>query len=67
MSQCVKQISSLESAGTEEEGDPEKDPGKMEKREREKRRDSDGHPPPIPEKVRNLCPHLLRFAYRLFV
>ncbi|XP_029286265.1 capping protein, Arp2/3 and myosin-I linker protein 3-like isoform X2 [Cottoperca gobio] len=36
--------------GTEEEGDLEKDPGKMEKKEREKRRDSEGHPPPIPEK-----------------
>ncbi|XP_054459345.1 capping protein, Arp2/3 and myosin-I linker protein 3-like [Anoplopoma fimbria] len=32
--------------GTEEEGDVEK----MEKKEREKRRDSEGHPPPIPEK-----------------
>ncbi|XP_053178741.1 capping protein, Arp2/3 and myosin-I linker protein 3-like [Scomber japonicus] len=36
--------------GTEEERDTERDPGKMEKREREKRRDSEGHPPPIPEK-----------------
>ncbi|XP_036969838.1 capping protein, Arp2/3 and myosin-I linker protein 3-like isoform X2 [Acanthopagrus latus] len=39
----------LESAdtlpGTEEEGETEKDPGK-----REKRRDSEGQPPPIPEK-----------------
>eukprot|EP00064_Thunnus_orientalis_P005009 superscaffoldBa00000475_g5022 len=34
----------------EEEGETERDPGKMEKREREKRRDSEGHPPPIPEK-----------------
>ncbi|XP_044216864.1 capping protein, Arp2/3 and myosin-I linker protein 3-like isoform X1 [Thunnus albacares] len=34
----------------EEEGEIERDPGKMEKREREKRRDSEGHPPPIPEK-----------------
>ncbi|KAM9762503.1 capping protein, Arp2/3 and myosin-I linker protein 3-like isoform 2-T2 [Menidia menidia] len=34
----------------EEEGDEEKDPGKMEWREREKRRDSEGQPPPIPEK-----------------
>ncbi|KAM7388568.1 hypothetical protein PAMP_024735 [Pampus punctatissimus] len=34
----------------EEEEDTERDPGKMEKREREKRRDSEGHPPPIPEK-----------------
>lgn len=32
----------------------EKDPGKMEKKEREKRRDSEGQPPPIPEKVFNL-------------
>ncbi|TKS74994.1 Cytoplasmic FMR1-interacting protein 1 -like protein [Collichthys lucidus] len=36
--------------GTEEEGEMEKEPGKMEKREREKRRDSEGQPPPIPEK-----------------
>ncbi|XP_044054279.1 capping protein, Arp2/3 and myosin-I linker protein 3-like isoform X1 [Siniperca chuatsi] len=36
--------------GTEEEGETEKDPGKMEKKEREKRRDSEGQPPPIPEK-----------------
>ncbi|XP_051233399.1 capping protein, Arp2/3 and myosin-I linker protein 3-like isoform X3 [Dicentrarchus labrax] len=36
--------------GTEEEGDTEKDPVKMEKKEREKRRDSEGQPPPIPEK-----------------
>nr|XP_046248413.1 capping protein, Arp2/3 and myosin-I linker protein 3-like isoform X4 [Scatophagus argus]XP_046248414.1 capping protein, Arp2/3 and myosin-I linker protein 3-like isoform X4 [Scatophagus argus] len=36
--------------GTEEEGEAEKDPGKMEKKEREKRRDSEGQPPPIPEK-----------------
>ncbi|TKS75044.1 Capping protein [Collichthys lucidus] len=36
--------------GTEEEGETEKEPGKMEKREREKRRDSEGQPPPIPEK-----------------
>ncbi|XP_047192909.1 capping protein, Arp2/3 and myosin-I linker protein 3-like isoform X4 [Scophthalmus maximus] len=34
----------------EEEGDTEKDPGKMEKKERDKRRDSESHPPPIPEK-----------------
>ncbi|XP_059196606.1 capping protein, Arp2/3 and myosin-I linker protein 3-like isoform X1 [Centropristis striata] len=44
----------LESAdalpGTEEEGDVEKDPGKVEKKAREKRRDSEGQPPPIPEK-----------------
>nr|XP_033477934.1 capping protein, Arp2/3 and myosin-I linker protein 3-like [Epinephelus lanceolatus] len=36
--------------GTEEEGETERDPGKMEKKEREKRRDSEGQPPPIPEK-----------------
>ncbi|XP_068581522.1 capping protein, Arp2/3 and myosin-I linker protein 3-like isoform X3 [Cebidichthys violaceus] len=36
--------------GTEEEGDVEKDSGKTEKKESEKRRDSEGHPPPIPEK-----------------
>ncbi|CAK6956082.1 capping protein%2C Arp2/3 and myosin-I linker protein 3-like [Scomber scombrus] len=36
--------------GTEEERDTERDLGKMEKREREKRRGSEGHPPPIPEK-----------------
>ncbi|XP_028259601.1 capping protein, Arp2/3 and myosin-I linker protein 3-like [Parambassis ranga] len=36
--------------GTEEEADTEKDPGKTEKKEREKRRDSEGQPPPIPEK-----------------
>ncbi|XP_041863001.1 capping protein, Arp2/3 and myosin-I linker protein 3-like isoform X3 [Melanotaenia boesemani] len=34
----------------EEEGDEEKHPGKTEKSEREKRRDSEGQPPPIPEK-----------------
>ncbi|XP_042338758.1 capping protein, Arp2/3 and myosin-I linker protein 3-like [Plectropomus leopardus] len=37
-------------AGMEEEGDTERDSGKMEKKEREKRRDSEGQPPPIPEK-----------------
>ncbi|XP_026160863.1 capping protein, Arp2/3 and myosin-I linker protein 3-like [Mastacembelus armatus] len=36
--------------GTEEEGDTDRDLGKMEKKEREKRRDSEGQPPPIPEK-----------------
>ncbi|XP_008280204.1 leucine-rich repeat-containing protein 16B-like [Stegastes partitus] len=36
--------------GTEEEGEAEKDAGKMERKEREKRRDSEGQPPPIPEK-----------------
>ncbi|XP_045906389.1 capping protein, Arp2/3 and myosin-I linker protein 3-like isoform X2 [Micropterus dolomieu] len=36
--------------GTEEEVETEKDPVKMEKKEREKRRDSEGQPPPIPEK-----------------
>ncbi|XP_031167540.1 capping protein, Arp2/3 and myosin-I linker protein 3-like isoform X1 [Sander lucioperca] len=36
--------------GTEEEADVDKYPGKMEKKEREKRRDSEGQPPPIPEK-----------------
>ncbi|XP_022607125.1 capping protein, Arp2/3 and myosin-I linker protein 3-like [Seriola dumerili] len=36
--------------GTEEEAEPERDPGKMEKKEREKRRDSESQPPPIPEK-----------------
>ncbi|XP_063747810.1 capping protein, Arp2/3 and myosin-I linker protein 3-like isoform X3 [Eleginops maclovinus] len=42
----------LESADTlpEEESDVEKEYGKMEKNERQKRRDSEGHPPPIPEK-----------------
>ncbi|XP_037627126.1 capping protein, Arp2/3 and myosin-I linker protein 3-like [Sebastes umbrosus] len=44
----------LESAdalpGTEEEGDVEKETGKMERKERERRRDSEGQPPPIPEK-----------------
>ncbi|XP_037325813.2 capping protein, Arp2/3 and myosin-I linker protein 3-like isoform X1 [Pungitius pungitius] len=44
----------LESAdvlpGTEEEGDVECDSGKTETKERERRRDSEGHPPPIPEK-----------------
>ncbi|KAK5907277.1 hypothetical protein CesoFtcFv8_005145 [Champsocephalus esox] len=41
----------LESADTlpEEEGEGEEH-GKTEKNEREKRRDSEGHPPPIPEK-----------------
>ncbi|KAF3835106.1 hypothetical protein F7725_027664 [Dissostichus mawsoni] len=41
----------LESADTlpEEEGEVEEH-GKTEKNEREKRRDSEGHPPPIPEK-----------------
>lgn len=42
---------SLKFAGTEEEGDTEIDPGKTNKKEREKRRDSEGQPPPIPEKV----------------
>ncbi|KAM7410361.1 hypothetical protein PAMA_001685 [Pampus argenteus] len=50
----LRQRHRLESADAlpvaEEEGDAERDPGKMEKREREKRRDSEGHPPPIPEK-----------------
>ncbi|XP_062251665.1 capping protein, Arp2/3 and myosin-I linker protein 3-like [Platichthys flesus] len=36
--------------GTEEEGDVERDPGKMEKKDIEKRRDLESHPPPIPEK-----------------
>ncbi|KAA8589820.1 hypothetical protein FQN60_013185 [Etheostoma spectabile] len=36
--------------GTEKEADVDKYPGKMEKKEREKRRDSEGQPPPIPEK-----------------
>ncbi|KAF0042395.1 hypothetical protein F2P81_005927 [Scophthalmus maximus] len=48
--------------GTEEEGDTEKDPGKMEKKERDKRRDSESHPPPIPEKnqpMRETYPLLL--------
>lgn len=35
----------------EEEGDVEFDTRKTEKKERERRRDSEGHPPPIPEKV----------------
>ncbi|XP_060934311.1 capping protein, Arp2/3 and myosin-I linker protein 3-like [Limanda limanda] len=37
-------------SGTEEEGDVERDPGKMEKKDIEKRRDLESHPPPIPEK-----------------
>ncbi|XP_069006751.1 capping protein, Arp2/3 and myosin-I linker protein 3-like isoform X2 [Embiotoca jacksoni] len=36
--------------GTEEEVETERDPGKMERKEREKRRDSESQPPPIPEK-----------------
>nr|XP_040040738.1 capping protein, Arp2/3 and myosin-I linker protein 3-like [Gasterosteus aculeatus aculeatus] len=36
--------------GMEEEGDVEFDTRKTEKKERERRRDSEGHPPPIPEK-----------------
>ncbi|XP_026201111.1 capping protein, Arp2/3 and myosin-I linker protein 3-like isoform X2 [Anabas testudineus] len=36
--------------GLEEGGDTERDPGRMDKKEREKRRDSEGQPPPIPEK-----------------
>lgn len=40
---------SLSSLGTEEEGDEERDAEKMERRE--KRRDSEGQPPHIPEKV----------------
>ncbi|XP_058495056.1 capping protein, Arp2/3 and myosin-I linker protein 3-like [Solea solea] len=36
--------------GTEEEGDTERVPGKMDKKEREKGRDLEIHPPPIPEK-----------------
>lgn len=37
--------------GTDEEGELETDPGKIEKKEREKRRNSESQPPPIPEKV----------------
>ncbi|XP_071751723.2 capping protein, Arp2/3 and myosin-I linker protein 3-like [Centroberyx gerrardi] len=42
-----------ESSGTlpgAEEEDAEKDPGKIDKKERERGRDSEGQPPPIPEK-----------------
>ncbi|XP_029002715.1 capping protein, Arp2/3 and myosin-I linker protein 3-like [Betta splendens] len=50
----LRQRHRLESAdvlpGTEEEGDAERDSGRTEKKERGKRRDSEGHPPPIPEK-----------------
>lgn len=42
--------------GMEEEGETERDPVKTDKKERERRRDSEGQPPPIPEKVRRLCP-----------
>ncbi|KAM3875857.1 F-actin-uncapping protein LRRC16A-like [Diretmus argenteus] len=45
-----RQESSGTTPGAEEDGDAEKDPGKMEKKEREKGRDSEGQPPPIPEK-----------------
>lgn len=34
----------------------EKDSGKTERKEREKRRDSEGLPPPIPEKVCDKLP-----------
>ncbi|KAF3691182.1 Capping protein, Arp2/3 and myosin-I linker protein 3 [Channa argus] len=48
----MRQRNRLESSDTlpEEEGDAERDSGKMDKKEREKRRDSEGQPPPIPEK-----------------
>ncbi|KAM8874727.1 capping protein, Arp2/3 and myosin-I linker protein 3-like isoform 2-T2 [Spinachia spinachia] len=50
----LRQRRRLESAdvlpGTEEEGDVEYDTGKTAQKERERRRDSEGHPPPIPEK-----------------
>ncbi|XP_039985226.1 capping protein, Arp2/3 and myosin-I linker protein 3-like isoform X2 [Xiphias gladius] len=48
----LRQRHQLESSDAlpEEEGDTERDPGKMEKKEREKRRDSESQPPPIPEK-----------------
>ncbi|XP_074525317.1 capping protein, Arp2/3 and myosin-I linker protein 3-like isoform X2 [Halichoeres trimaculatus] len=36
--------------GMEEEGETERDPVKTDKKERERRRDSEGQPPPIPEK-----------------
>ncbi|CAN9500667.1 unnamed protein product [Ophioblennius macclurei] len=45
-----RQESSDALPGTEEEGDTERDPGKTERKERERRRDSEGQPPPIPEK-----------------
>ncbi|XP_076009387.1 capping protein, Arp2/3 and myosin-I linker protein 3-like [Genypterus blacodes] len=45
-----RQESSDTIPGVEEEGDAERDAGKVERREREKGRDSDGQPPPIPEK-----------------
>lgn len=44
-------MTSLKSVVVEEEEDAERDAAKVEKREREKGRDFDGHPPPIPEKV----------------
>ncbi|XP_047443864.1 capping protein, Arp2/3 and myosin-I linker protein 3-like isoform X3 [Mugil cephalus] len=46
----LKQRHRLESSDAlpEEDGDTEKDPVKMERKDR--RRDSEGHPPPIPEK-----------------
>lgn len=49
--QVYMPLTSLLSIATEEEEDIEEDPGNMEKKEKEKRRDSEGHPPPIPEKV----------------
>ncbi|XP_029988254.1 capping protein, Arp2/3 and myosin-I linker protein 3-like isoform X2 [Sphaeramia orbicularis] len=36
--------------GAEEDGETEKDLGKIEKKERERRKDSESQPPPIPEK-----------------
>lgn len=44
-------VASCSSVGTEEEEGTEKDPVKIERKDREKRRDSEGQPPPIPEKV----------------
>uniref|UniRef100_A0A3Q2NNB3 Capping protein, Arp2/3 and myosin-I linker protein 3-like n=1 Tax=Fundulus heteroclitus TaxID=8078 RepID=A0A3Q2NNB3_FUNHE len=50
LSQALMSANSLSSFATEEEGDEEGDAGKLEMRER--RRDSEGQPPPIPEKVK---------------
>lgn len=40
------------SAGAEEDEGAEKDPAKMERKERERRKEEEGQPPPIPEKVK---------------
>lgn len=50
-SQTWVTVTASQFIGTEEEGDTERDPGRMDRKEREKRRDSEGQPPPIPEKV----------------